>query len=136
MYWLLDYADQEDLRQTVIKLQTEIMQPRKREQVEQIFPFIGRKSRAIASTVIENLAPQSGVVCDPFCGSGTFLYAAQDNKMKIWANEWEPYAFRMMKAPLMGVPSEKKYNEALQSLLADINPMMKRIYGTSITRFK
>lgn len=134
MYWLLDYSDQENLRQKIIKLQTEIMQPRKREQKEQVFPFIGRKSRAIASTIIENLTDTGGIVCDPFCGSGTFLYAAQDCDRKILANEWEPYAYRMAAAPLKCVPSDEDYQIGLLQLLEDISPVMKKIYMTKCPR--
>lgn len=130
MYWLLDYADQESLRQKIIKLQTDVMQPRKREQTEQVFPFIGRKNRAIASTIIENLTETGGIVCDPFCGSGTFLNAAQDCNRKMLANEWEPYAYRMTMAPFKGVPTDEEYRVGLQQLLANISPIMKKIYAT------
>ncbi|MCP1110254.1 restriction endonuclease [Ohessyouella blattaphilus] len=130
MYWLLDYTHQEDLRQKIIKLQTEIMQPRKREQSEQIFPFIGRKSRAIAAAIIENLTETGATVCDPFCGSGTFVYAAQDCNRNIEANEWEPYAYRMATAPFKGALTEAEYHNGLQQLLSDINPIMNKIYMT------
>jgi len=130
MYWLLDYTHQEKLRQKIIKLQTEIMQPRKREQAEQIFPFIGRKSRGIATAIIENLTESNAMVCDPFCGSGTFLNAAQDCNRKMKANEWEPYAYRMATAPFKGALSDIEYQEGVQQLLADISPIMKKIYMT------
>ena len=46
MYWLLDYAEQENLRQRMVHLQSTIMNRQARDKSEQIFPFIGRKSRA------------------------------------------------------------------------------------------
>ena len=52
MYWLLDYAEQENLRQRMVHLQSTIMNRQARDQSEQIFPFVGRKSRAIARTLI------------------------------------------------------------------------------------
>ena len=78
MYWLLDYAEQENLRQRMVHLQSTIMNRQARDQSEQIFPFIGRKSRAIARTLIENLTDENAVIVDPFGGSGTFAYAALD----------------------------------------------------------
>ena len=62
MYWLLDYAEQENLRQRMVHLQSTIMNRQARDQSEQMFPCIGRKSLAIARTLIENLsdlAPES-----------------------------------------------------------------------------
>ena len=66
MYWLLDYAEQESLRQRMIGLQTSIAGNQQRDQSEQLFPFIGRKSRNIARTLIENLTKEGDVVvfCD------------------------------------------------------------------------
>ena len=78
MYWLLDYAEQENLRQRMIRLQSTILNRQPRDQSEQIFPFIGRKSRTIARTLIENLTDENALVVDPFGGSGTFAYAALD----------------------------------------------------------
>lgn len=66
MYWLLDYAEQENLRQRMIHLQSTILNRQPRDQSEQIFPFIGRKSRTIARTLIENLTDENGLVVDPF----------------------------------------------------------------------
>ena len=65
MYWLLDYAEQENLRQRMVHLQSTIMNGQARDQSEQIFPFIGRKSRAIARTLIENLTDENAVIVDP-----------------------------------------------------------------------
>lgn len=92
MYWLLDYAEQENLRQRMVHLQSTIMNGQARDQSEQIFPFIGRKSRAIARTLIENLTDENAVIVDPFGGSGTFAYAALDAGRHVIFNEWEPYA--------------------------------------------
>lgn len=93
MYWLLDYAEQENLRQRMVHLQSTIMNRQARDQSEQIFPFIGRKSRAIARTLIENLTDENAVIVDPFGGSGTFAYAALDAGRHVIFNEWEPYAY-------------------------------------------
>ncbi len=130
MYWLLDYTQQEELRQQIINLQTTIMQEHRREQNEQVFPFIGRKSRSIATTIINTLVTEEGVVCDPFGGSGTFAYASLDSGKKILFNEWEPFAFRLSTSPFRGVPNTIEYSQALSYFTQIVEPTMSTIYKT------
>ena len=116
MYWLLDYETQEIIRNKIIKLQSNIIDtPVSRNQREQVFPFNGRKDRHTAFTIIRSLVddPTQGVVCDPFCGSGTFVYAGADAKCTVMANEWEPYAFRMMSAPMRYIPTKAELKEGI-----------------------
>ncbi len=130
MYWLLDYAEQENLRQRIIRLQNVILNRQPRDQSEQIFPFIGRKSRTIARTLIENLTDENAVIADPFGGSGTFAYAALDAGRHVRYNEWEPFAYKMSTAPFRGIPSPEQYNEALQFIAQRVEPTMNIIYKT------
>lgn len=130
MYWLLDYAEQENLRQKMIHLQTSILQIQPRDQSEQVFPFIGRKSRSIARTIVEDLTEENGTVADAFGGSGTFAYAALDCRRKVFFNEWEPYAYRMSTAPFKGVPTDTDYEAALTQIKTRIQPVMNTIYKT------
>ncbi len=130
MYWLLDCAEQENLRQRIIRLQNTILNRQPRDQSEQVFPFIGRKSRAIARTLIENLTDENAVVADPFGGSGTFAYAALDAGRRILFNEWEPYAFRLSTAPFRGVPPTQDYCDALRFIAYRVEPVMDSIYKT------
>jgi len=130
MYWLLDYTQQEELRQQIINLQTTIMQEHRREQNEQVFPFIGRKSRDIATSIINTLVTEEGIVCDPFGGSGTFAYAALDSGKKILFNEWEPFAFRLSTSPFRGVPNTIEYSQALSYFTQIVKPTMSTIYKT------
>ena len=130
MYWLLDYAEQENLRQRMIHLQNTILNRQPRDQSEQVFPFIGRKSRAIARTLVENLTEEDAVVADPFGGSGTFAYAALDAGRHVLFNEWEPYAHRMSTAPFRGVPSTEDYCDALRFIAQRVEPVMDAIYKT------
>ena len=130
MYWLLDYAEQENLRQRMVHLQSTIMNRQARDQSEQIFPFIGRKSRAIARTLIENLTDENAVIVDPFGGSGTFAYAALDAGRHVIFNEWEPYAYEMSTAPFRGVPSPDEYADALCFIAQRVEPTMNTIYKT------
>jgi site-specific DNA-adenine methylase len=130
MYWLLDYDEQERVRQQIIELQKTILRNHKREQDEQIFPFIGRKSRLIARNIIEKLNPSKGLVCDPFLGSGTFLYAALDDDCEAKVNEWEPYAYEMSTAPLRGTPSDSEIADSFKRLSDYVLPIMTEIYKT------
>ena len=130
MYWLLDYAEQENLRQRMIHLQSTILNKRPRDQSEQIFPFIGRKSRTIARTLIENLTDENAVIADPFGGSGTFAYAALDADRRVLFNEWEPYAYKMSTAPFLGVPAPEEYSAALRFIAQQVEPTMATIYKT------
>ena len=77
MYWLLDYAEQENLRQRMIRLQSTILNRQPRDQSEQVFPFIGRKSRTIARTLIENLTDENAVVAS--CGTCGRIECVSDN---------------------------------------------------------
>ena len=130
MYWLLDYAEQENLRQRMIRLQSTILNRQPRDQSEQVFPFIGRKSRTIARTLIENLTDENAVVVDPFGGSGTFAYAALDAGRHMLYNEWEPYAYKMSTAPFHGVPTTEAYCAALRFIAQRVEPIMDTIYKT------
>lgn len=130
MYWLLDYAEQENLRQRMIHLQNTILTRQPRDQSEQVFPFIGRKSRAIARTLIENLTDENAVVADPFGGSGTFAYAALDAGRHMLFNEWEPYAHKMSTAAFREVPTTEDYCDALRFLAQQVEPIMDTIYKT------
>ena len=130
MYWLLDYQKQEEVRQKIIDLQIDISTLRQRDQKEQIFPFVGRKDRTIASAVIEHLTVTDDLVCDPFCGSGTFAYAALDTRRRASINEWEPYAFRLSTAPFRGVTDEALYQFERERFVQTVKPVMELIYKT------
>lgn len=131
MYWLLDYDEQDRIREVVLNLHDSIAAPHRRVQEDQTFPFVGRKDRGIASTIISALTPEGGVVCDPFAGSGTFVYSALDCDRKVKANEWEPYAHELMSAPFSALPSLKEYKDALALFNASVLPVMKQIYETT-----
>lgn len=131
MYWLLDYEEQENLRKRIIHLQSTILNKQPRDQSEQIFPFIGRKSRVIARTLIENLTDDNDqLVVDPFGGSGTFAYAALDLHRRVLLNEWEPYAFKLSTAPFRGVPPIDDYRISINFIVKRVGPIMESIYKT------
>ena len=129
MYWLLDYEEQDRIREVILDLHDSLAEPHKRVQEDQTFLFVGRKDRGIASTIIEALSPEGGLVCDPFAGSGTFVYSALDCKRRVKANEWEPYAHVMMTAPLHELPSQTEFDAALDQFKSKVLPTMQSIYG-------
>lgn len=131
MYWLLDYEEQDRIREIILHLNKKLARSHNRTQSDQTFPFVGRKDRDIAVDIIEELTPDKGVVCDPFAGSGTFVYAAVDSERKVIANEWEPYAHELMSAPFAPLPSLQKYSEALESFVSKVRPLMEEIYETT-----
>jgi len=131
MYWLLDYDEQDRIREVVLRLHDSLAAPHRRVQEDQTFPFVGRKDRGIASTIIEALTPDDGVVCDPFAGSGTFVYSALDCGRRVKANEWEPYAHELMTAPFAALPTITEFEEALTCFKDRVLPVMKRIYETT-----
>ena len=63
MYWLLDLETQNDIQDRIIKLDENLL-TQTREQSEQMFPFVGRKSREISRRIIDALTDSDGVVCD------------------------------------------------------------------------
>jgi restriction system protein len=130
MYWLLDYVHQEQLRQQIIQLQTELLTATTSENHEQVFPFVGRKSRAIATSIINSLTSQDGNVCDPFSGSGTFIYASLDCSRNTFLNEWEPYAYRMSTAPFRGAPTDTEIGASLRLFSQAVLPVIEQIYST------
>ena len=130
MYWLLDFEEQDRIREIILRLNKKLSQSHNRVQADQTFPFVGRKDRNIAVDIIEELSSEQGLVCDPFAGSGTFVYAAIDANRKVIANEWEPYAHEMMSAPFAPLPSYKQYIDALEQFKSCVLPKMEKIYET------
>ncbi len=131
MYWLLDYEEQEQVRQKIIELQTDLSFNKTRNQEDQQFPFVGRKDRETARTMIEKLTNNdSEIVCDPFSGSGIFSYAALDVGRKVLMNEWEPYAFHMSTAPLRVITSVSDLSQMIDLFKSKIYSRMFEVYKT------
>lgn len=131
MHWLLEPGEQDRIRRLIADLQKSLSATSSiRDQSEQAFPFLGRKSRTIAAKVITSLCPENGIVCDPFSGSGTFLYAALDCNRRVFANEWEPYAWRLSSAPFRNLPSDKQINAAVATFKTMVGPKMFDLYKT------
>lgn len=132
MYWLLDIEEQEKVREKIENIERILSYyTPKRDQSEQVFPFNGRKDRTIAGLIIESLTEGEGnTVCDPFAGSGTFAYSALDQGCKVYANEWEPFTYRMMTAPFNTIPSFDQVENALESIKSKVSSNMFNLYRT------
>lgn len=130
MYWLLDFEEQDRIRETILRLNTELAHLHKRSQADQTFPFVGRKDRDIAVSIIKELSPEDGIVCDPFVGSGTFAYAALDAGRFVKANEWEPYAHELMSAPFSLLPDRSVFLDEYRKFKNVVRPEMEQIYKT------
>ncbi len=130
MYWLLEYEEQERMREQMIALQTSIGTTQTRDQSEQVFPYIGRKSRSIAKTIIEHLSSEGDTIADPFGGSGTFAYAALDCRRHVKYNEWEPYAYKMSTSPFFARISDQQYLLCIQFIKDSVSQRMFELYRT------
>ena len=130
MYWLFNYEDYERVRLQIIQLQADLLNPIVREQIEQQFPFVGRKSREIARKIVSSLSNSEDIVCDPFSGSGTFGYASLDENRKTFINEWEPYAFRLSTAAFRKIPDDAELNSQIEFFESLVYPKVFEIYKT------
>ena len=136
MYWLLDIEEQEKVREKIENIEKilSIYSP-KRDQTEQVFPFNGRKDRTIAGLIISSLTEgNSNTICDPFVGSGTFAYSALDHGCNVLANEWEPFAHRMLSAPFSTTPSSEHISQALKTIDDKVASKMFNLYKTRCPR--
>lgn len=130
MYWLMEQNEQDTIRDKVYNLATTLSVVQKRDQMEQFFPFNGRKNRSVAHSIIQELTDEGDVVCDPFSGSGIFTFAALDMNRRAIMNEWEPYAFRMSTLPFRSLPDLTLFEEEINKLKLELGPMMHEIYDT------
>ncbi len=116
MYWLLNEQKQREVREVVRQLTTELSTITDNPHTDQLFPYVGRKDRNKAETIVNHLTPENGVVCDPFTGSGIHAYSTTSLGRRLLANEWEPYANRMSSAPWR-LPSRDSLREAYQMVI-------------------
>ncbi|MGG4553040.1 restriction endonuclease [Paenibacillus humicus] len=133
MYWLLPLNEQEEIRDKITQLATELSLLTNRVQNDQVFPFVGRKDRRTARAIIRNLSNINDTIADPMSGSGIFAYAGLDEGRKVLMNEWEPFAYRLSTAPFRSIPSEQEIDAALERLDAAVGIEMRRIYRTICT---
>lgn len=129
MFWLFDENEQEEIRETVDKLVHALAPIGGNPQIDQLFPYVGRKDRRKAEKAIEILSNPEALVIEPFAGSGTFAYACANLKRNFLANEWEPYAHRMANAPWR-LPDENSVLAAVDTLKNAVEDHLNYLYKT------
>ncbi len=128
MYWLLPPEVQEKVRDEISALVDELVSITNRIQIDQKFPYTGRKDRRIARSIIRHLTTTDATICDPFSGSGIFGYAGLDEGRRVLMNEWEPYAFRMSGAPFRILPTKENVDANLSLIDSDIGDYLRWLY--------
>lgn len=129
MYWLLKEEEQKTIRENVDELVQRLSKIAGNLQVDQLFPYVGRKDRRKAVAVIDELTDEDDIIVDPFSGSGTFIYAASELNRSCFGNEWEPYACRMANAPWR-LPLKEEVDKALSQLLEFVKEDFDFLYRT------
>lgn len=127
MYWLLAEEKQDKLREDMDVLVERLSKIVGSSQVDQLFPYVGRKDRRKARVVVDVLSPENGVVIEPFAGSGSLVYATLESGRTCCANEWEPYTHRMASAPFR-LPSADSIDQAFAHLLAIVTDELNDLY--------
>ena len=129
MFWLFNEDEQELIRQTVDELVHALAPIEGNPQIDQFFPYVGRKDRRKAERAIEILSKMDDLVIEPFAGSGSFVYACANLNRKYLANEWEPYAHRMANAPWR-LPPEDEVLKAVDDIKEAIENYLRYLYRT------
>ncbi|AKB85365.1 hypothetical protein MCMEM_1312 [Methanococcoides methylutens MM1] len=129
MYWLLKKDEQEIIRENVDKLVQRLSQISGNVQVDQLFPYVGRKDRRKAVAIIDELTDEEDTIVDSFVGSGIFIYGASELGRNCLGNEWEPYAYRMANAPWR-LPPIEAIKKAIDQLLKLIKIDFDFLYRT------
>jgi 16S rRNA G966 N2-methylase RsmD len=132
MYWLLNEDEQKRVRNIVSSLTTDLSVIHGNPQADQLFPFVGRKDRRKAESIVHHLSPTKGVVADPFSGSGIHPYAISTLGRTVKANEWEPYTNRLSSSPWR-LPKKAELEKAYKVLIDKIQPELDRLYWTKCT---
>ena len=129
MYWLLSATDQKKVRNEIDSTVNNLsITESKVQQKYQVFPFQGRKVINQAQVVIESLTNDNSSIVDPFMGSGTFAYAGNLSGRKVFANEYEPYTYKMASSPYNNRPSG--YEDSCLSFITSAKKQISHYYET------
>jgi restriction system protein len=124
MYWLLSKEKQKEVRELIDNLVISLSEVNhKPPHADQVFPFQGRKAINHAKTAIELLTKEDDIICDPFIGSGSFIYAASMLNRIVLGNEYEPYTNRMAFTPY-NLPKPENLDIAFEDFVAKIKPQI------------
>jgi DNA modification methylase len=129
MFWLLKKEKQKEIRERVDKLVHALAAITDNPHLDQTFPYVGRKDRRKAEIAINHLSEIHDIVIEPFAGSGTFVYACNNQNREVLGNEWEPYANRMANAPWR-LPEKEELYIAYEKLNLKVSSLLKDLYKT------
>lgn len=129
MYWLLEKDQQKKVREDIDKLISDVSTVVGNPQLDQLFPYVGRKDRRKAISVINSLTQAGESILEPFAGSGTIAYAAAQSGRAFFANDWEPYANRMANVPWR-FPEDKELLLESKNLNAKLSTYFSYLYKT------
>lgn len=129
MYWLLTKSEQRRIRRLTSRVVHGLSTIVKPVQVDQLFPYLGRKDRRKARVIVRTLSSRGDRVCDAFAGSGVFTYAIAETRRKPLSNEYEPYAHRLGNAPWR-IPERKRLRRLLGAFCQSVNAQMCFLYRT------
>jgi restriction system protein len=133
MYWLLSKKKQKEIRELMDNLvQSLSIVNHKPPHKDQVFPFQGRKAINHAKTVIELLTNEDSTICDPFSGSGSFLYAGLMLDRIVYGNEYEPYTYNTSSSPF-SLPDEELLIEEFDNYYLKTKPHIDNLYRTQCT---
>jgi len=130
MYWLLTDERQEIVRHDIKTLTKNLSVITGNPQIDQLFPYVGRKDRRKARVVVDTLTVEENLIIDPFSGSGSLVYAAANARRRFSGNEWEPYAQRISNAPWR-LPIKDILNQDLNRLQSEVEPYFNYLYKTT-----
>ncbi|MFB2648086.1 restriction endonuclease [Shewanella mangrovisoli] len=133
MYWLFSKEKQKIVREQIDKLVLTLSEVNHNPpHSDQLFPFQGRKAINHAKSVIDVLTIEDDVVCDPFSGSGSFVYAASLMNRSVYANEFEPYTYKMIQLPF-NLPDKTELTSAFKKLIIQVRPKIEHFYRSQCT---
>ncbi|TLX26585.1 hypothetical protein FE904_06955 [Chryseobacterium indologenes] len=130
MYWLLNIEKQKEVRELMDSLVINLSSiNHKPPHSDQVFPFQGRKAINHAKSVIQILTSTGQSVCDPFSGSGSFLYAGAMLGRNVLGNEYEPYTYRTSNTPF-SLPTKSTVVEDFSNFLNLVRTEVEYYYRT------
>ncbi|CAR46177.1 TPA: restriction endonuclease [Proteus mirabilis] len=128
MYWLFSKEKQKAVREKIDRLVLTLSDiNHKPPHADQLFPFQGRKAINHAKSVIDILTEAEDTVCDPFSGSGSFAYAASLMNRNVYANEYEPYTYKMVQLPF-NLPDKNELISTFEQLIKIARPQTEYYY--------
>jgi adenine-specific DNA methylase len=101
----------------VFKLKTKKWQgsaAEKESTLHQLAPYIGKMKSSMAETLISAFAPESEIIYDPFCGSGSAALQAWFMGRNVIANDLSPYAVMLTRAKLFPLISFQDAHDEIE----------------------